>query len=327
MRRLLTLTAILLLLVLAACQNQSEPGLTLPTPLPPAPETAAATVSTTMPAATTVPPTAKAEPTALATVPPSPTTQPPTATTNEVATGFEVAFVELGDTLNLRSGPGADYPVVAELPRDATGLTVDDAGQALVAGSTWVWVESEDAAGYANSRYLTESVTAADFCNDPHVDAILEDLRTAVANRDGDLLASLVEPERGLRLRHSWWNNEILLRGDEVAGLFTDDTVYDWGTADGSGLPITGTFSETLLPLLDRDLLPATERACNEVIHGPTAGMTIVPESYEAVPFISFYRSPGPDQLEFDWGTWVVGIEQWNGQFYLSTLVHYAYEI
>ncbi|MEZ4518210.1 MAG: hypothetical protein R3C44_15775 [Chloroflexota bacterium] len=334
MKRRLILIAAILLIVLAACQSQTEPGLVLPTPITAATETTAKNTPESTLDDLPAPPTIPA-PTVIVTVAPTtqaspvPTIQPTSLPVEAmpVDSGYQVAFVELGDTLNVRSGPGVDYPVVAELQPDATDLAVDDSGQSLVAGSLWVWVEGDDAAGYVNSRFLTESVSGAEFCPDPTVAAILRDLQTAVENRDGRLLAGLVHPDRGLRLRHSWWNNEVLVQGNEVAGLFTDDTVYDWGTADGSGLPITGTVADTLLPLLERDLLDATESACNEVRHGPTAGMTIVPEAYEAVPFVSLYRAPGPQDLEFDWGSWAVGIERWEGQYYLSYLVHYAYEI
>lgn len=327
--KLIPLTILMLVLLLAACQTQPDESLVLPTPIQVTAEGTATTDPTpTIPAITvtialtTIPSIATSAPADPTAVLPSPS---PNA--NESAAGYAVAYVDLGDTLNVRSGPGADYPIVAELPPNAAGLRVDDTGQSLVAGSTWVWVEGASTSGYVNSRYLTESVSSTEFCGDPAVETILDDLQTAVANRDGVLLAQLVHPERGLRLRHNWWNDEILISGEDVAGLFSNPINYEWGTADGSGQPIGGTFSETILPLLDRDLLPAGERACDEIIHGPTAGMTILPEAYEAVPVISLYRAAGPSELEFDWGTWAVGIERWDGAYYLSFLVHYAYEI
>jgi hypothetical protein len=322
MRRLFIL-GLLALSLLTACQPAADQGLTLPTPI-----TAGQTVETAAPTATSArtalptpqPPTATAQvPTAS---PPPPTPQPPTPDPQSLS----VAYVELGDTLNVRRGPGADYDVVAELPPDATGLAADDSQESLVTGSTWVWVEGEGVAGWVNNRYLTESVDPAAYCNDPAIQAIVADLRRAIRNRDGALLAELVHPERGLRLRHAWWNNEVFIPGDEVSGLFASAEPYDWGVEGGSGLPITGHFSEVLLLSLDRDLVAATEQACNEIIHGPTAGMTVLPEAYRPVPFISLMR-PAPGDIEFDWGSWAVGIERWEGAYYLSYLVHYAYEI
>jgi hypothetical protein len=327
MRRLRLILGLSALSLLAACQPVTDQGLTLPTPI-----TAGPTVETTTLTPTSAP-TGIPSPQPVTPLPAAPTLspspQPPTPSpqpSTPAAQSLSVAYVELGDTLNVRSGPGVDYDVVAELPPDATGLSSDDSLESLITGSTWIWVEGDGVAGWVNSRYLTTAVNEADFCDDPVVETILADLETAIATRDGALLAGLVHPERGLRLRHAWWNNEVFVPGDETAGLFDSDTVYDWGEAGGSGLPLTGPFSEMLLPLLDQDMLPATERACNEILHGPTAGMVILPEAYQPVPFVSLLR-PAPGDVAFDWGSWAVGVERWDGATYLSFLVHYAYEI
>ena len=87
-----------------------------------------------------------------------------------------------------------------------------------------------------------------------------------------------------------------------------------------------GSFAKVILPMLQKDLLGASETACNEILSGATAGLVQLPEGYEALNFYSLYR-PATDEIEFDWGTWVVGIEQWNGRYYLGYLVHFAWEI
>ena len=75
-----------------------------------------------------------------------------------------------------------------------------------------------------------------------------------------------------------------------------------------------------------KDLLGASQWACNELLYGPTAGLITLPEGYEAVHFYSAYR-PAPATQEFDWGTWAVRVERWQGRYYVSYLVHYRYEI
>ena len=75
------------------------------------------------------------------------------------------------------------------------------------------------------------------------------------------------------------------------------------------------------------DLLEATEIGCNEILHGGTAGLIQLPDGYETINYYSFYR-PGSAEYEgMDWGTWVVGVESWQGEFFLSFLVHFAWEI
>lgn len=239
---------------------------------------------------------------------------------------YQVAFVEGNDTLNVRGGPGTNYETVEALAPIAAGITVDETGQTAVAGSTWLYVMTDSAEGWVNGRFLTESIASAEFCADPAALAVVERAREAIADEDGRELSSLVHPERGLRLRLNWWNNEVLVRGEEVAGLFGSAANYDWGVNQGSGEPIVGTFAEAFLPSLQRDLLPASQTACDEVLFGPTAGMVVLPDGYQQVHFFSLHR-PAPADVEFDWGTWVVGVERWQGDYYLSYLVRYNYEI
>jgi hypothetical protein len=284
--------------------------------------------ATLPPAPTTAPPTATQIPAPTATLASTPPATPTTGVQPETGSpvSYQVTFVAGNDTLNVRAGPGVSYAPVAQLPPDADGIIVEEAGQTLLAGSTWVPVETNADAGWVNSRFLTETTSREDFCNDPAVADLLADLQEAIANRDGAQLQRLVHPERGLRLLVSWWNEEIFLPGRETRALFAAPQAYDWGTEDGSGFPIQGTFAEVMLPRLERDLLGATVWTCDEIVHGPTAGLVILPEGYEQLHFYSAHR-PAPAEQEFDWGTWVVGIDRWQGAYYLSYLIHYRYEI
>lgn len=312
-----------LLFLLAGCTAATSaptPTLTMPTAVPPTPiapplaDSESATpqsppptteaVSTSTVAATAVPPT------------PGPTPRPVT---------YQVAFVSSDDTLNLRSGPGVDFDVVGELDPHATNVQITGSGQ-LVAGSTWVPIAAGNLRGWVNSRFLTADVPAGEFCKDEAVIGLVTNLQTAVANRDNALLAQLIHPERGLRIHTYWWNPVVLISGEEVQRLFTSRASYEWGIADGTGFPIVGSFAQVILPDLERDLLPATDEGCNEILHGATAGLVQLPDGYEQAPFISLYR-PAGDEIEFDWGTWVIGVEWWHGRYYLSYLVHFQWEI
>jgi hypothetical protein len=246
----------------------------------------------------------------------------------EAEPSYQVAFVAANDTLNVRRQPGADAPLVGQLPFNAAGIWVVGEGQGVRGGGLWLPVETSVGAGYVNSRYLTESVSREAFCADPAVTTLLAQLQSAIATEDGKLLDELVHSERGLRLRLNWWNEEIVVRGQELERLFRNRNgeVYNWGTNEGSGERIRGTFREVMLPFLQKDLLGATQWNCDAVLQGPTAGMTILPEGYEQVHFYSAHR-PAPAEQEFDWGTWAIGVERWEGRYYISYLVHYRYEI
>lgn len=175
----------------------------------------------------------------------------------------------------------------------------------------------------------SQALSPDTFCGDEDVRALLEELQTAVADGNEEQLAQLIHPEQGLRVRVNWWNPEVHLTGAEVESLLSNETSYEWGTETGSGRAITGSFAEVVLPRLENDLVPAEEAGCSEILHGPTAGMVQLPEenAYEDAMLFSLHRPAPPDGIEMDWGSWAVGVEQWQDELRITFLVHYQWEI
>ncbi len=316
--------------LLAGCGGSSVPDLVVSTPRPATPVAAVTVDNTDVPAT--------ASPTTAATLPPPPTlslaaTTPPTAsptgsvTVPESEARYEVAFVTSDDTLNVREGPGITYDVVAELPPVTGAIRIEDQEMTLIGGSEWAAIDAPDADGWVNSQFLTQSVTTDLFCSDPAVGQLVTTLQQAIAEQDGRLLATLVHPGRDLRVHHDWWNPPVIFNGASVNTIFDDPTGANWGRQDGSGQPIEGSFSEIILPLLERDLVEARELACDDFLSGPTAGLLMLPDGYSPVHFYSVYRPASPGDNDFNWGMWAVGIEFWQGEPYLRYLIHYDYEI
>ena len=351
-RKVWAVVLLALVLILAACGGDEAPDLVIPTPAVTVPiPTADAGQPTVAPSTIAPTPTlAGLQPTA--TLPPPPTVAPPLPTTDggqptaaptstpipaatatPVATfapaadaGYRVAFVSADDTLNVSRRPDPDAAVVAELLSGTTGIQVIDEGQSIRGGGFWLPVETAAGDGWVNSRFLTEDVSHETFCGDPAVTDLLNQLQKALAEENGRLMRDLVHPDRGLRVRVNWWNPEVTFAGEDIQTIFRAQKKYDWGTEDGSGKSIRGTFADVVLPQLESDLLAAGDWRCDEGVFGPTAGLTILPQGYEAVRFYSAHR-PAPADQEFDWGTWLVGIERWEGRYYVSYLVHYRWEI
>ena len=264
--------------------------------------------------------------TATYTAVPSTTAPIATATPTIIAnnqTNHAVIFVESNDVLNVRSGPGVSFGIVGTLPPNANDVQITGSGQ-LVSGSTWVLVQRGALSGWVNGRFLTQFVADEAFCNDTAVVQLLDRLATAVANQDDAALAQLIHPERGLRVRLLWHQAETRL--DNI-GLLSDPTSYNWGVETGSGLAIVGTPAQIVLPRLQNDFLGATEIACNEILNGGSAGLIVLPEAHASINYYSFYRPGSEEFAGLNWGSWVVGVELWQGRYYLSTLVHYQWEI
>lgn len=316
----------------AACGSVTEvpatPSLVIPTP-----PTATLTVAAQLP---------EPSPTTAVPATPTPLPPPPTSTLSPAAsetpapsatpyfagpTTYRVVYVESGDSLNVRDAAGVDNDVIATLAPGAAGIKMEVASE-RVGASRWVEISREDLGGWVNDAFLTEVVPSDIFCADDAARKALDDLITGYAEqRPLAMTGQDQDSLRGLRVRHDWWNPEVQFSTEALTGLFADGESRDWGSAMGSGLPLQGSFKEIIHPLLEQDLLGGTEFGCNEILHGATAGLVQLPPAYEGVNFYSVHRPPPEDGNEFDWGTWVVGIEHWQGRYIVTFLIHYAYEI
>lgn len=189
-----------------------------------------ATVTWT-PAPTFAPPTA-APPTV-----PAPTNAPaqPTATAVVREGDYQVAFVRSGTGLNLRSEPGYDAPVVATLWAGAGGIQVTFDGAVESGGTTWLRAVTPDGEGWANARYLTQSVSHEAFCPDPAVAAVIQKLQAAIANDDAQLLASIVHPQHGLRLRLNAQGEEVIIEPQDIVAAITGDSAAAMGNGTSVG--------------------------------------------------------------------------------------------
>ena len=309
-------------LVLPTAESPSNPPLTdssqqdiAPIEPPSAPQ----------PAAPTEPAVVESLPTS--TPPPVPTTAaaaPPATSIDGLS--YRVTFVAGNDELNVRSAPGVNNEIVGTLAPTANNVQIVGAGE-LVSGSTWVPIVAGDVAGWVNGRFLTTNIDPNTFCQDVNAQVALQAFRTAVAAQDGSALTQLIHPERGLRIHRHWWNPELRFAGSDIPALFSSSDDLEWGIADGTGDPIIGSFSEVILPLLQEHFVTTEAFACDEILQGGTAGIVQLPDGYQQQNFYSFHF-PGTDEFSgWDWGSWVIGVEQWEGNYYISYLVHFEWEI
>lgn len=255
----------------------------------------------------------------------------PTASAPILAGLYAVVMLGEGDLLNVRAGPGKDSDVLETLGPEARNLQptgkIEESG-----GVTWVEIQrSSGPPGWVSRSFLTEQVEPQAFCADERVERLMDKFVQAVKNQDGAALSGLVSPLQGLSIQHNWWNPIVRLDSPEaLQNLFFSTTDYDWGIADGSGLPIVGPFKDLILPKLQDALNADFTRHCNVLESGTSAGGTTgmlkLPVEYANLNYVALFRAAPPD-VEMDWRTWVVVIEYVDGAPYIVALVQYAWEI
>ena len=307
MRKLLAaiLPGFLVLVLLASCNLPTPPAATFPV------------YSTTSPAADTAQPsTVEAEPSG------SESTQQVSAQME--AGRYAVIGVTEDDVLNIRSGAGVEHAVIGRF--DAGEDNVRTTGQTDNAdGELWLQVENPSGGqGWVNALYLTEYVSADDFCADQRVNGLFDDLTDAVNEEDGDLLKSLVSPRHGVELFYYRYGPSANYTPEEASWVFDSSYDVNWGSGP-SGIDEVGTFREYPLPSLqevlnDEDL----ELQCLDT-ESAVMYAEPWPVEYQNVNFYALYKPPTTDG-DLDWVVWLAGVEYVGGEPYLFSLIRFVWE-
>jgi hypothetical protein len=276
-----------------------------------------------LPAPTAIP-TNTPEPSAT----PSPIRETPTPTRVVQPSNFAVVWISRDENLSVRLPAGISGEVVTQIPWDARDVELTGA-ETFLGSSRWVEVRLEEGVvkGWVNAWYLTEAVQPVDFCRDGTINELVQKFKTALANQDGEGLAELISPKRGLIIRLNWYSPEVIFTPAQVVNLFSSTEVIDWGIMAESDLQVSGTFSEVIWPKLEDVFTRQHEPHCNDLYFGASAREVIWPVELTNVNMINFYRAASEESNELDWRTWALGIEYVNGKPTLSILIHYMSEL
>lgn len=127
-------------------------------------------------------------------------------------------------------------------------------------------------------------------------------------SKDMQKLAPLVHPKKGLMII-PLPNNlfGVIFKPKQISKLFNDKTVYTWGNAAGSGIPIELNFSEYYkLYIYDRDFAKSPVSSYKKVYKSAT---------------VTFY-SKGPEDPNIGWKSLLLKLEKFNGNWYLVSIIH-----
>ena len=292
-----------------------------PTPTVPTPTMNLPTVTPSSPGAPT--PTTGSTPAPTTGSVPSPT---PSGTIPGAPSGpYGVILVAPGDILNVRSGPGAGYPVTGSFASTATNI-MRTGLSSTVDSDPWVQVENPGGgSGWVNSTFLTEYVASATFCTDSRVNTLLTSLDNALTTSNGESLASLASPAHGMTV--SLWRYGIAhtFKQSDARWVFDSSFEHNWGAAPASGLDTIGAFHVAVLPNLLDVFNASYSQTCNSLGTATQYGSNPWPVEFTNVNFITVYK-PGTPGVDLDFRYWLVGVEYVQGQPYIFALIHFAWE-
>ena len=249
-------------------------------------------------------------------------TPTPTPTPAPLQGPYAVMRVAPNDVLNIRSGPGVSNSVIGYYPPDATDVMRTGVSTSAD-GAVWVEVRRGDGlTGWVNFDYLTEHISTAAFCADGRIPPLIEQLKQSLIQSNGDQFAALIGSKHGAAI--NFWRDvpPVNFTTTTARGIFTDPSVYDWGTGPAAGPSGEhGTFAQIIQPDMLEVFNSGYQLGCDDPSH---AGMFMNPWPYTNIHYYSILKPPTDNM--FDWKVWLVGFEYVDGVPYLYGAIHYVWE-
>ncbi|WP_155613728.1 hypothetical protein [Paenibacillus peoriae] len=147
----------------------------------------------------------------------------------------------------------------------------------------------------------------------------------ALKNKDQKTLQQLTHPKKGIRFTPYatvTLNDDIVFDRVKIAEAFKDQTVYEWGSYDGSGDPINLTFEDYYKKFIfDRDYSRAERIGYNEIVHQGSSVINIR-EAYPHGIFVEYHFSHGKDGNDIGWTSLRFVFEKYVGKWYLVGITH-----
>jgi photosystem II stability/assembly factor-like uncharacterized protein len=257
---------------------------------------------------------------------PTPTETPIPTPTTVFTSPYAVIGVHPEDVLNMYAEAGTSNVIVGSFPANTRNI---ERGTDIVIADMSNWVQARipgGITGWVYDRNLTEYITPEQFVTDSRPIVLVEKLKQAMSNSDGNLFASLVSPKRGVQILYhgTWGSNMVIYMPEQARDAFTSTDVINWGMEGASGMNAVGTFAEKVQPKLQDVLNSAYELHPND----PNRAYMYVepwPGGYQNLNYFAVLKPPTPG-IELDWRIWLVGFEYVDGVPYIMTMLHYVWE-
>ena len=237
---------------------------------------------------------------------------------------YTVIGLSPDDTLNLRTGPGVQNPIVAKLDPATHNIRMAQ-GESFVNGSTWVFINVEEQLGWVNLSFLAVQEGRIE-------SAVLRRLALRVAyllrNHDLVTIAEIAHPKKGVRFAPQSFLSEadLIFSAEEVANLWDDPVIYQWGYSMGEGAPLLMTFQD----YYEQFVYSADYLFADRIGYGITVShATTVENSLEIYPDATMieYHFDGfnPQYEGLDWRTLRLLFEEDGDNYYLVAVIFSAW--
>jgi hypothetical protein len=147
-------------------------------------------------------------------------------------------------------------------------------------------------------------------------------------NKDWAKLAGIVHPEDGVIFSpYAYVEDEaVRLTRNEIASLGKDETIYAWGSYDGSGEPIELSFSDYYAEFVyDKDFLNAEMSVDKYIRTGLTANN--IEKVFGVESSFAEFHVLGDENPEFTWTSLRLIFKRHEGESYLVGVVHDGWTI
>ncbi len=144
--------------------------------------------------------------------------------------------------------------------------------------------------------------------------------------KDMEKLSETVHPDKGVRFSPYGYVNtksDLVITADEIKKLPSDNTVFVWGSYDGSGELIELSFENYFNKFVyDKDFLNAKEVGYNKIL-GKGNSQINISEVYPKAKFVEYYF-PGfePKYEGMDWESIRLVFEKKDSVWYLVGIIH-----
>ena len=197
---------------------------------------------------------------------PSSTQSPSTAAVTNAtpiaasSAAYAVVLVSKNNTLTIRQNPGKGSKAIGSLAYNASNIRLTG-NKSSLQDEKWVEIQSANGSGWVNAAYLTQSIQPSFFCNDAEVKALLTSFTNALKKKDAAVFQSLVSQDHGLKLKYLRGGAIANYSPAQVGWLFSSTYLMHWGAAPGSGMEVTGSFTQIILLVLQM----------SPIVHAPLA--------------------------------------------------------